>query len=82
MFDRYSGNDLLYYNPLGSIPDEAVVVKGERRTNPFKERKKFDATEYAADGAAASAVLQDDDAEEEEEEEKPMRKKDLEEAEG
>ena len=81
MFDRYSGNDLLYYNPFGSIPDEAVVLKGERRANAFKERKKFDATEYSVDGAAASAVLQDDDVDEEIGE-RQMRKKDLEEAEG
>ena len=84
MFDSYTGNDLLYYNPTGTIPDAAVVTKGERRSNAFKDRKRFDATEFAAGGAAAGAVLAEDNIEEEdgEAEETAMGRKELEEAEG
>ena len=80
MFDSYTGNDLLYYNPTGTIPDAAVVTKGERRSNAFKDRKRFDATtEFAAGGAAAGAVLAEDNIEEEdgEAEETAMGRKEL-----
>jgi tRNA pseudouridine38-40 synthase len=46
--DRYSGDDLLYFNPKGTIPTAAILKKGEPRTNRFKERKRFDLTDYSA----------------------------------
>ena len=36
----------MYLNHRGNIPPESVVRKGERRTNPFKEMKKFNSTNY------------------------------------
>ena len=44
--DTYSGDDLLYLNPRGIIPVAAVLKKSERRKNPFRERKRFDATDF------------------------------------
>ncbi|KXN92408.1 tRNA pseudouridine synthase 1 [Leucoagaricus sp. SymC.cos] len=44
MVDNYAGNDLLYLNPEGTIPEAAIIQKGERRENPFRERRIFDAT--------------------------------------
>ncbi|PAV20156.1 pseudouridine synthase [Pyrrhoderma noxium] len=88
LFDRYTGSDLLYFNSQGNIPPEAVQTKGQRRANPFRERKRFDATEFAADASAAAEEAKDvaeeatpaetDDVDEEE----AMNKKELEEAEG
>jgi len=45
MVDAYSGNDLLYLNPKGTIPP-AAVIKDRHRKNPFKEKKLFDATSF------------------------------------
>ncbi|GJJ13518.1 hypothetical protein Clacol_007772 [Clathrus columnatus] len=42
--DTYSGRDLLYLNQKGVIPPSIVLNKGERRPNPFREKKRFDAT--------------------------------------
>ncbi len=44
--DMYSGDDLLYLNPRGIIPAAAVLKKSERRKNPFREKKRFDATNF------------------------------------
>lgn len=44
--DTYSGDDLLYLNPRGIIPAAAVLKKSERRKNPFREKKRFDATDF------------------------------------
>lgn len=44
--DSYVGNDLSYFNPTGKIPEEAVIQMGVKRPNPFRERKRFDATSF------------------------------------
>lgn len=44
--DTYSGNDLLYLNPSGVLPEAAVITKGVRRENPFRERRVFDMTSF------------------------------------
>lgn len=44
--DSYGGDDLLYLNPRGIIPVAAVIKKGEKRENPFKEKRKFDLTSF------------------------------------
>jgi tRNA pseudouridine38-40 synthase len=44
--DSYSGSDLLYLNPKGIIPPAAVIKKGEKRANPFKDKKRFNATGF------------------------------------
>lgn len=35
--DSYGGDDLLYLNPEGVIPDVCVIKKGEKRSKPFQE---------------------------------------------
>jgi tRNA pseudouridine38-40 synthase len=50
-----------------------VVKKGERRANPFKERKKFNSTEFV-DGAVSSSLPVFDMGSGEEEEEKASEK--------
>ncbi|KAE9399570.1 pseudouridine synthase [Gymnopus androsaceus JB14] len=47
--DSYKGTDLLYLNPKGVIPPEAIVKKGEHRQIPFRERKVFNMTSFAED---------------------------------
>ena len=44
--DTYSGNDLLYLNPSGILPEAAVITKGIRRENSFRERRIFDMTSF------------------------------------
>lgn len=80
-FDRYSGQDLLYYNRQGVVPDEAVVKRGVSRSNAFREKRRFDATEFSADEPAL-ALADDADDVDEETEVRGMGKKELEEAEG
>lgn len=63
--DSYGGNDLSYLNPKGTIPSSAVIKKNERRANPFRERKKFDTTDYAEKGKIEMEV---EDAEGQDEE--------------
>jgi len=65
--DAYAGNDLLYLNLKGIIPASAVFKRGERRANPFKERKRFDATTFPASGSGAARVEAQEDEEDEEE---------------
>lgn len=72
--DSYTGNDLLYLNSKGTIPPAAVIRKGERRENPFKEKKRFDATSFSVDDRAKSI--------DEDEDETPINKEDLADTEG
>ena len=78
MIDNYAGPDLLYYNSQGAIPEAAIVTKGQNRVNPFKEKRRFDATDFPPE---KTLELEDDDAEEDKQEES-IDKKELEEAEG
>ena len=68
--DAYSGDDLLYLNSRGIIPAAAVLKKSERRKNPFREKKRFDATDFPA---ASNAAV--DEQEEDEEEQGTIRDK-------
>ena len=63
--DKYGGDDLLYLNTKGVIPAEAILVKGARRSNPFREKKRFDATAFPTDrdGAAAKQFDEEDESE-------------------
>ncbi|TFY62141.1 hypothetical protein EVJ58_g4062 [Rhodofomes roseus] len=65
--DSYSGNDLLWLNSKGIVPGAAVIQKGVRRADPFKERKHFDSTGYPTTTAEKSMSVADEEAEEEEE---------------
>jgi tRNA pseudouridine38-40 synthase len=58
--DAYSGDDLLYLNPKGVIPTAAVVKRSERRKNPFREKRRFDVTDFPENGK-----IEVDEAEEE-----------------
>jgi len=71
--DAYTGQDLLYLNHKGKIPPESVVKRGERRANPFKEKKQFNSTDYT--GSVPSSSLPSLDVEEDEEEERFNKKK-------
>ncbi|KAM6497070.1 Pseudouridine synthase [Amanita muscaria] len=67
MVDTYAGNDLLYFNPNGSIPEAAVIEKGVRRDNPFREKRKFNMTGFAATTEDKSEEkLQEDEDEDDE----------------
>lgn len=74
--DNYSGNDFLWLNPKGIVPEQAIIIKGQRRENPFKERRRFNATSFALEGDKVVGFADED------EEEVPLSKKDLEEMEG
>ena len=82
--DAYGGNDLLYLNPKGIVPDIAIIKRGEKRTNPFREKKQFDATTFPAgvDVGKLMAEEEEKDAEEEEEADEKLNKKELAEMEG
>ncbi|KZV74511.1 pseudouridine synthase [Peniophora sp. CONT] len=59
--DKYSGNDLAYLNARGVIPDRAALPpKGQARQNPFREKRKFDLTDYSA--AQLSEVMRETEA--------------------
>jgi tRNA pseudouridine38-40 synthase len=62
--DNYAGNDLLYLNKQGIIPDAAVLKKGEKRSNPFREKKRFDSTQFPKSGGGA-ATIDDDECDDE-----------------
>ena len=51
---------------MGKIPPESVVKKRERRANPFKERKKFNSTDFISDVSSSLPLLDVDSGEEEE----------------
>jgi tRNA pseudouridine38-40 synthase len=76
--DAYSGNDLLYLNPKGTIPQAAIIKHGEKREHPFKEKKKFDATSFLLDRENANNKPESED----EDEEASLSKKDLADTEG
>ncbi|KAG7444890.1 pseudouridine synthase [Guyanagaster necrorhizus] len=76
--DAYAGKDLLYYNPEGTIPDVSVIKDGERRLQPFKERKIFNRTDFE-DDEEGKVEIEDEEGEEED---VRMDKKTLEEMEG
>lgn len=78
--DTYSGDDLLYLNPRGVIPVAAVLKKSERRKNPFREKKRFDATDFPA--TSKTEADPDEQGEDEEEQVTTMNKAELVEMEG
>ncbi|KAH8829258.1 pseudouridine synthase [Flagelloscypha sp. PMI_526] len=87
--DSYSGKDFLYLNSEdGSIPAEAVRPRGEmakhvteRRENPFREKKKFDATTFNIPGKT-SHNMEMVEADDDEDESEIIDKKQLTEMEG
>ena len=79
--DSYAGADLSWLNPKGIIPPGAVIKNGERRSNPFKEKKQFDLTDYSSMGSG-KIVLDDGEGAEQAEEEEKFDANQLEEMEG
>jgi tRNA pseudouridine38-40 synthase len=63
-------------NPKGIIPAAAVIKKGEKRDNPFKEKRRFDLTSFR-DKQGTPTVVED-----EEEAESTLNKSRLEDMEG
>lgn len=82
MIDRYSGNDLLYLNAKGIIPAEAVTRRGDRRNNPFREKKLFDATSFPEGRVKAGETALDAEEDEDEEAEGNLDKAKLADMEG
>ncbi|KAF9047156.1 pseudouridine synthase [Hymenopellis radicata] len=68
MVDNYDGDDLLYLNPEGTIP-EAAIINGQKRPKRFKENRVFDKTAFVNNDAEKATevieVMEDDDEEEE-----------------
>jgi len=77
--DFYSGNDLLYLSPSGTIPDAAVIKRGVKREKPFKERKVFDSTSFPDKN---NKLVEDDESFDEDEDDLPIKKSDLVEMDG
>lgn len=61
--DAYSGDDLLYLNPKGVIPAAAVVKKSEQRKNPFREKKRFDLTDFVPNSKTEADEVEEDEEE-------------------
>ncbi|RPD64120.1 tRNA pseudouridine synthase [Lentinus tigrinus ALCF2SS1-7] len=82
--DAYAGNDLGYLNPKGVIPTTAVIKRGEFRANPFREKKRFDATSFPAGAGAENpaSIEAEESSEEEEETQLPLGKEELADMEG
>lgn len=80
--DSYIGNDLSYLNPKGTIPPSAVIKKGERRANPFREKKKFDSTNFPVGGKSSADDLQPQLEDDEDEDEQVLDKGKLADTEG
>ncbi|KAF8817434.1 pseudouridine synthase [Phlegmacium glaucopus] len=74
--DFYAGNDLLYLSPSGTIPDAAIIKKGLKRENPFKEKRVFDSTSFPDKNKL------EDESDGEVEDDLPTNKRDLAEMEG
>ncbi|KAI0741709.1 tRNA pseudouridine synthase [Daedaleopsis nitida] len=79
--DAYAGHDLEYLNPKGVIPASAVIKRGDLRTNPFREKKRFDATSFPTGGSVETLVGQEE-SEEDEETQLPLDKEELADMEG
>ena len=63
--DVYEGSDLLWLNPKGTLPDAAVIKRGVRRDQPFREKKRFDATSFPQGKIERIEIEDEDEAEEE-----------------
>ncbi|KAJ2934853.1 hypothetical protein H1R20_g2270, partial [Candolleomyces eurysporus] len=80
--DKYSGDDLLWLNREGKVPQECVIIKGKWRSNPFREKRVFDTTSFPSTAIVKKQLLEEAEAAEEDEEEEVLDKKHLAETEG
>ncbi|TRM65503.1 pseudouridine synthase [Schizophyllum amplum] len=44
--DDYTGQELLYLNPKGTVPTVAALKPGTPRENPFREKRRFNMTTF------------------------------------
>lgn len=65
--DIYAGDDLLYLNRQGNVPEESIHKKGERRKNPFREKRVFDTTSFQEADKVKKQLEEDEGSDEEEE---------------
>lgn len=65
--DMYAGDDLLYLNRQGKVPEESIWKKGERRRNAFREKRVFDTTSFQ-ESERVKKQLEEDEASDEEDE--------------
>ncbi|KAI0640792.1 tRNA pseudouridine synthase [Trametes meyenii] len=79
--DAYAGHDLEYLNPKGIVPQSAVIKRGEFRNNPFREKKRYDATSFPV-GGAGHGTVEGEESSEEEEAQLPLGKEELADLEG
>ncbi|KAI1796764.1 tRNA pseudouridine synthase [Ganoderma leucocontextum] len=80
--DAYAGHDLEYLNPKGVIPASAVTKRGEHRNNPFREKKRFDATSFPTGTSGENAASIEEEESSEDEEALPLDKEELADLEG
>ncbi len=81
MVDNYDGDDLLYLNPEGTIP-EVAILNGQKRSKRFKENRVFDKTAFVNNDAEKVTEVIEGMEEEEEEEEVALSKQEAAEMEG
>jgi tRNA pseudouridine38-40 synthase len=53
----------LYLNPKGTIPTTSVIKKGQKRDNPFREKKRFDVTSFPVAGEGMTGTEEQEDEE-------------------
>ncbi|KAI0343284.1 pseudouridine synthase [Trametopsis cervina] len=80
--DKYNGNDLLYFNPEGKIPEAAVIKRTEKRSAPFREKKRFDVTTFPSGADVAKLMAEEEVRDADEDTEEKLGKKELLEMEG
>ncbi|KAI0832051.1 pseudouridine synthase [Trametes gibbosa] len=80
--DGYGGHDLEYLNPKGIVPQSAVIKRGESRMNPFREKKRYDATSFPVGGSSATDAVKEEENSEDEEAPLPLDKDELADLEG
>ncbi|KAF9054508.1 pseudouridine synthase [Panaeolus papilionaceus] len=80
--DAYAGNDLLYLNATGNVPDVAVINKSGKRANPFREKRVFDITSFPENDEIKKKLEAEDEGDVESDSEAKLDKKQLEETEG
>ena len=59
-----------------------MIITGQRRNNPFREKRVFDTTSFPSTAVVKKQLLEEAEAEEDEEEEEVLDKKHLADTEG
>lgn len=64
------------------MPEAAVIKRGEKRSNPFREKKRFDVTTFPAGADVGKLMAEEEEKDAEEEQDESLNKKELLEMEG